>query len=170
MNNLQEMSEEDIKLKFITPQILSKGWSVDDISMEKKVKLTDGKINLQGNIVVRGRAKYADYVLYYNRATPIAIVEAKDAGHSVSYGLQQLLLSVKMRVHPFSRRMLLLIPLTLLAWGADSLLPRVSSVWIDLFLRSAVVGVVLLVLLLLMRITPELMGMLEGRLPARFKK
>lgn len=75
-----------------------------------------------------------------------------------------------MRVHPFSRRMLLLIPLTLLAWGADSLLPRVSSVWIDLFLRSAVVGVVLLVLLLLMRITPELMGMLEGRLPARFKK
>ncbi len=88
----------------------------------------------------------------------------------VSYGLQQLLLSVKMRVHPFSRRMLLLIPLTLLAWGADSLLPRVSSVWVDLFLRSAVVGVVLLVLLLLMRITPELMGMLEGRLPARFKK
>ena len=42
MNNLQEMSEEDIKLKFITPQILSKGWSVDDISMEKQVKLTDG--------------------------------------------------------------------------------------------------------------------------------
>ena len=88
----------------------------------------------------------------------------------VSYGLQQLLLSVKMRVHPFSRRMLLLIPLAFLAWGADSLLPSASSVWIDLFLRSAVVGVVLLVLLLFMHITPELMGMLEGKLPARFRK
>ena len=102
MNNLQEMSEEDIKLKFITPQILSKGWSVDDISMEKKVKLTDGKINLQGNIVVRGRAKYADYVLYYNRATPIAIVEAKDAGHSVSYGLQQAKEYAQMMDVPFA--------------------------------------------------------------------
>ena len=88
----------------------------------------------------------------------------------VSYGLQQLLLSVKMRVHPFSRRMLLLIPLAFLAWGADSLLPSASSVWIDLFLRSAVVGAVLLVLLLFMRVTPELMGMLEGKLPARFRK
>lgn len=102
MNNLQEMSEEDIKLKFITPQILSKGWSFDDISMEKKVKLTDGKINLQGNIVVRGRAKYADYVLYYNRATPIAIVEAKDAGHSVSYGLQQAKEYAQMMDVPFA--------------------------------------------------------------------
>lgn len=102
MNNLQEMSEEDIKLKFITPQILSKGWSVDDISMEKKVKLTDGKINLQGNIVVRGRAKYADYVLYYNRATPIAIVEAKDATHSVSYGLQQAKEYAQMMDVPFA--------------------------------------------------------------------
>lgn len=102
MNNLQEMSEEDIKLKFITPQILSKGWSFDDISMEKKVKLTDGKINLQGNIVVRGRAKYADYVLYYNRATPIAIVEAKDATHSVSYGLQQAKEYAQMMDVPFA--------------------------------------------------------------------
>ena len=102
MNNLQEMSEEDIKLKFITPQILSKGWSVDDISMEKQVKLTDGKINLQGNIVVRGRAKYADYVLYYNRATPIAIVEAKDATHSVSYGLQQAKEYAQMMEVPFA--------------------------------------------------------------------
>ena len=78
MDNMHKMSEEDIKLKFITPQILSKGWSFDDISMEKKVKLTDGKINLQGNFVVRSKAKFADYMLYYNKATPIAIVEAKD--------------------------------------------------------------------------------------------
>jgi len=57
--------------------------------METKVKLTDGKINLRGNLVIRSKAKHADYVLYYNKATPIAIVEAKDANHSVSFGMQQ---------------------------------------------------------------------------------
>ena len=60
-----------------------------DITMETKVKLTDGKVNNKGNFVVREKAKYADYVLYYNHATPIAIVEAKDANHSVSHGMQQ---------------------------------------------------------------------------------
>ena len=89
MDNIQALSEEDIKLRYITPSILNKGWSVKDITMETKVKFTDGKINLRGNFVARGKAKYADYVLYYNRATPIAIVEAKDANHTVAFGLQQ---------------------------------------------------------------------------------
>lgn len=89
MDNLQSLSEEDIKLRFITPAILDKEWSVKDITMETKVKLTDGKISLRGNLVRRGKPKYADYVLYYNRNTPIAIVEAKDANHTVSFGMQQ---------------------------------------------------------------------------------
>ena len=83
------MSEEDIKLRFITPSIMNKGWGHDNISMEKMVKFTDGKINLRGNLFSRSKAKYADYMLYYNKATPIAIVEAKDATHSISYGMQQ---------------------------------------------------------------------------------
>ena len=87
--DLQNLSEEDIKLRYITPGILKQGWSVEDITMETKVKLTDGKINLRGNFIVREKPKYADYVLYYNRATPIAIVEAKDATHTVSHGMQQ---------------------------------------------------------------------------------
>lgn len=85
----KSLSEEDIKLRYITPAILGKGWSVEHITMETKVKLTDGKINLRGNLVARGKAKFADYILYYNRATPIAIVEAKDACHTVSHGMQQ---------------------------------------------------------------------------------
>ena len=89
MDNIHSLSEEDIKLRYITPAILAKGWSVQDITMETKVKLTDGKINLRGNLVARHKAKFADYMLYYNRATPIAIVEAKDANHSVSFGMQQ---------------------------------------------------------------------------------
>ena len=83
------LSEEDIKLRYITPAIQNKGWSVQDITMETKIKLTDGKVNIKGNFVVREKPKYADYMLYYNRATPIAIVEAKDANHSVSFGMQQ---------------------------------------------------------------------------------
>ena len=89
MDDIHTLSEEDIKLRYITPAILSKEWSVNDITMETQVKLTDGKINLRGNIVARGKAKYADYMLYFNRATPIAIVEAKDANHSVSHGILQ---------------------------------------------------------------------------------
>lgn len=89
MEDVYLLSEEDIKLRYITPAILDKGWSVQDITMETKVKLTDGQVNLKGNLVARGKAKYADYMLFYNRATPIAIVEAKDANHSVSYGMQQ---------------------------------------------------------------------------------
>lgn len=89
VDDVYSLSEEDIKLRYITPAILKKDWSVADITMETKVKLTDGKINLRGNLVARGKSKFADYMLYYNRATPIAIVEAKDANHSVSFGMQQ---------------------------------------------------------------------------------
>lgn len=101
MENVQNLSEEDIKLRYITPAITSKGWSFDNISMEKMVQFTDGQINLQGNKVVRSKAKYADYMLYYNKATPIAIVEAKDAKHTVSYGMQQAKEYAKMMNIPF---------------------------------------------------------------------
>lgn len=96
------LSEEDIKLRYITPAITSKYWSLTDISMEARVKLTDGKINLRGNLVARGKAKFADYMLYYNRATPIAIVEAKDANHSVSHGMQQAKEYAEMMDIPFA--------------------------------------------------------------------
>lgn len=102
MIDILQLSEEDIKLRYITLSIIDKGWSVDNITMETKVKLTDGKINLRGNLVSRGKAKYADYVLYYNRATPIAIVEAKDASHAVAHGLQQAKEYAQMMDVPFA--------------------------------------------------------------------
>lgn len=84
-----KLTEEDVKFRYINDAITGKGWTKDSIFMEQQVKFTDGKINLYGNIVHREKPKYADYVLYINKATPIAIIEAKDAGHSVSHGLQQ---------------------------------------------------------------------------------
>ena len=85
----KNLSEEDIKYRYISPAIEAKGWTKDSIFMEQRVKFTDGKISLHGNFVHREKPKFADYILYINKATPIAIVEAKDANHSVSHGLQQ---------------------------------------------------------------------------------
>ena len=80
----KDLTEEDVKFRYINEAITNKGWSKDSIFMEQKVKFTDGKISLHGNLVHREKPKFADYVLYVNKATPIAIVEAKDANHSVS--------------------------------------------------------------------------------------
>ena len=94
----KQMSEEDIKLYFITPAI-QKGWK-DHITMETKI--TDGRINIRGNIVARSKPKYADYMLYLNDGKPIAVVEAKDNNHSVSHGLQQAMTYAKMMDLPFA--------------------------------------------------------------------
>lgn len=95
----KQMSEEDIKLQFITPAITAK-WDITKITME--TKLTDGKINLKGNLVVREKPKRADYVLYLAPNNPIAIIEAKDNNHSVSYGLQQAMAYAQMLDLPFA--------------------------------------------------------------------
>lgn len=94
-----QMSEEDIKLQYITPAIISK-WDIKKITMETQI--TDGKINLKGNLVFREKPKRADYVLYLNANNPIAIVEAKDNTHSVSHGLQQAITYAQMLDVPFA--------------------------------------------------------------------
>lgn len=94
-----QMSEEDIKLQYITPSITSK-WSRDKITMETRI--TDGKINLKDNFVFREKPKRADYILYLNANNPIAIVEAKDNTHNISHGLQQAMTYAKMLDVPFA--------------------------------------------------------------------
>lgn len=93
------MSEEDIKLQYITPAITAK-WDIKRITMETNI--TDGKINLRGNFVTREKPKRADYVLYLNSNNPIAIVEAKDNKHSISHGLQQAMAYASMLDIPFA--------------------------------------------------------------------
>lgn len=96
-----QMTEEDIKLNYITPALLGRGWQ-SKITMETKVQFTDGKINLRGNLVAREAPKKADYILYIERNYPIAIVEAKDNNHSVSFGLQQAMTYAQMLDVPFA--------------------------------------------------------------------
>ena len=94
----KQMSEEDIKLNYITPVILD-GWK-GHVTMETKI--TDGRINISGNIVARSKPKFADYMLYLNDGKPIAVVEAKDNNHSVSHGLQQAMTYAQMMDLPFA--------------------------------------------------------------------
>jgi len=84
----RQLSEEDIKARYITPAITNAGWDI-----KKQVRLeyafTAGRIILRGNITARGKQKRADYVLFYKNNFPLAIVEAKDNNHAVGAGLQQ---------------------------------------------------------------------------------
>lgn len=84
----RDLSEEDIKARYITPAITNAGWD-----LKKQVRLeyafTAGRIILRGNITTRGKKKRADYVLFYKNNFPLAIIEAKDNNHPVGAGLQQ---------------------------------------------------------------------------------
>lgn len=99
MFSKKQMTEEDIKFQYITPAVIAK-WDMKKITMETPI--TDGKINLKGNLVFREKPKHADYLLYLNANNPIAVIEAKDNNHSVSYGLQQAMAYAKMLDLPFA--------------------------------------------------------------------
>lgn len=95
----KEMSEEDIKRLYITPAVESK-WNAGKITMETRI--TDGKINLKGNFAFREKPKRVDYLLYLDANNPIAVIEAKDNKHSISYGLQQAMDYAKRLDLPFA--------------------------------------------------------------------
>lgn len=96
---LTQLSEEDVKRLYITP-VLENVWNKSLITMEHKI--TDGKINIKGNITVRETPKKADYILYMNAQFPLAIVEAKSAQFSASHGMQQAKEYCKMMEIPFA--------------------------------------------------------------------
>ena len=100
--DINEMTEEDIKLQYITPALTSK-WDIKKITMETSPlnNFTDGKVHIKGNIPSRDKGKRCDYVLWYNRGTPLAIVEAKDNNHSSSFGMQQAIAYGMMMNVPF---------------------------------------------------------------------
>ena len=61
------------------------------LQIREEVAFTKGRIIVRGKLVSRGKAKRADYILYYKPNIPIAIIEAKDNNHSVGDGMQQAL-------------------------------------------------------------------------------
>jgi type I restriction enzyme, R subunit len=88
--NKKNLSESDIKAKFITPAILSSGWD-EQTQLGREIFFTDGRIYVKGKLTTRGKRKFADYILFYKPNVPIAIIEAKDNKKSVKSGMQQAL-------------------------------------------------------------------------------
>lgn len=84
----RDLSEEDIKARYITPAITDAGWDIKN-QVRLEYAFTDGRIILRGKLTSRGKQKRADYLLSYKKNFPLAIIEAKDNNHSVGAGLQQ---------------------------------------------------------------------------------
>lgn len=78
MESKKSLSEEDIKLQYITPALNKAGWDNQHLRME--YAFTDGRIIFQGQEShARKAKKFADYLLQAEpNKFPIAIVEAKD--------------------------------------------------------------------------------------------
>ena len=98
--NKKDLSEADIKAKYITPAILNAGWDeMTQLGREKCIKtergtvipFTDGRIHVKGKKTKRGVRKFADYILFYKPNVPIAIIEAKINSKTVKGGLPQAL-------------------------------------------------------------------------------
>lgn len=82
------MTEEEVKLNYITPAIEKAGWDKKQIRMEYAI--TAGKIIVRGNKGYRQKKKHADYLLMYKGdSIPLAIVEAKDDNHNFGDGMFQ---------------------------------------------------------------------------------
>jgi type I restriction enzyme, R subunit len=92
--NKRDLSEADIRTKFITPAIVGPGgskWDPMTQMLEEFHYFTNGRITVRGKTAQRGPRKRVDYILYYKPNLPLAIVEAKDATHAVGAGMQQAL-------------------------------------------------------------------------------
>src|SRR5919109_5498 len=86
--NKRDLTERDICTKFILPAVKRAGWD-EMLQVREEVYFTKGRIIVRGKLVTRGKAKKADFVLYYKPNIPIALIEAKDNNHSVGDGMQQ---------------------------------------------------------------------------------
>ena len=89
MIDKKHMTEEEIKLNFITPAIQAT-WPLTSIRMEFSVTL--GRIIIDGKTAKRDKKGQADYILFHNDSGewfPLAVVEAKDNTHSILAGMGQ---------------------------------------------------------------------------------
>src|SRR5277367_3125122 len=84
----RSLTERDICTKFILPAVKRAGWD-EMLQVREEFYFTKGRIIVRGKLVTRGKAKKADFVLYYKPNIQIALIEAKDNNHGVGDGIQQ---------------------------------------------------------------------------------
>lgn len=83
------MTEADTCREYVTPKLVEAGWGVAPHSIGEQRTFTNGRIIVAGGKVRRGQQKRADYLLYYRRDYPLAVVEAKEIGLPAETGVQQ---------------------------------------------------------------------------------
>jgi type I restriction enzyme R subunit len=104
MMNKKNLTETDIRTKFITPAITGRNgekWNVIT-QIREEAYFTKGRVIVRGKAVNRGEARKADYILYYKPNLPIAVIEAKDNSYSVGAGMQQALEYAEILDIPFA--------------------------------------------------------------------
>ena len=102
MIDKSQMTEEEIKLNYITPAITAT-WAKSSIRMEFPVTL--GRIVIDGKKARRDKKGVADYLLFHNDSGtwfPLAVIEAKDNNHSVLGGMGQARRYAKAMKVPFA--------------------------------------------------------------------
>lgn len=81
------LNEADTRAQLIDPQLTSSTW--DDQNILREYTISAGKVNIFGDQVVRDEREFADYLLMYKGAFPLAIIEAKEESASHLKGMQQ---------------------------------------------------------------------------------
>ena len=99
MDDKKNLSESDIRLRYIDPAPQRK-WDKSRILTE--YTFTDGRVMVSGNQATRGAKKRADFVLFYKKILPLAIVEAKDNKRHPAAGLQQAMEDAEILDVPFA--------------------------------------------------------------------
>ena len=98
-------SEEDTKLRRITPAIQSAGWKADQILMEYSLKADRYRIVPGQNCTIKetqaSRTK-PDYILCRGINRPLAVVEAKKGAKSARDGIDQAIAYAQMLDIPFA--------------------------------------------------------------------
>jgi type I restriction enzyme R subunit len=99
----QGLSERDICTKFILPALEQAGWD-RQTQLFEEYPLRVGRVVVRGNKGKRDQSsiRRADYVLFFKPGIPLAIVEAKDASHTIRDGIQQALAYADMLDVPFA--------------------------------------------------------------------
>lgn len=83
------ITEADTCREYVTPRLVEAGWGIAPHVIGEQRTFTNGRIIVAGGKVQRGKQKRADYLLYYRRDFPLAVVEAKEAGLPAETGVQQ---------------------------------------------------------------------------------
>ncbi|MCX7757886.1 MAG: DEAD/DEAH box helicase family protein [candidate division WOR-3 bacterium] len=80
-------TESDTRAKLIDPLLKAAGWG--DSNIIREFCISKGKVIIEGSGARRGTRKFCDYLLTYNNAFPIAVIEAKSIYKHWADGLSE---------------------------------------------------------------------------------